>query len=257
MVSSDTTDTYLELVNEMNQTTDVNGDTVTIRGESFVGFHSTGVYGQSTNEKENNFISPYSSLAQSILEQQETEDLGLLDSKVTSLSSYSGNNFSIEYPDSWEAASISQSDGEVLVGLSSDLKLLLSFWAPDAFQNTDLPTLVDDTITHLINTSYIDLKDTDIQDISIAGSPGKMVMADYSQEYTPLIIEYKLKRQGDNYYLVEIAIYEAENTQTVSVKEKAYLINNNNDLYFASYSGQVDYFDLEEGNKILNSLTFK
>lgn len=249
-LSQDTSSSYLGLVNEMNQTADVNGDTVTITGESFLGFQSSGITSQSNTTKSN--IATYSSLGGTIL-----EELSISNNNVTSLSSYSGSKFSIEYPDSWESASAAETSREALIALSPKLKLLIAAWSQDEFLDTDLTTVVNNTINNLETSNLITLESTTTTDSTINSSPAKIVTANYSKEYTPLIVEYKFKRKDGNYYLVEISLYKSDSTQTVSVQEKVYVINHNDDLYVASYSGKSEYYDLNEGNNILNSLTFK
>jgi hypothetical protein len=247
---------YLGLLNEMNQTTEVNGDTVTIRGESYSGLYLSDVYSLSNNTDKT--FSLYSSMGNALSKNLNFDKLTSTENSIKSLNNYSGNNLSITYPDAWESASTDTTDGEALIALSPKFELLLSFWIPNVFESETLDTVTNGIINELEGNSRIEFTTEPVlENFELDNSSGKKMSIEYNQEYTPLIIEYKLTNQNGKYYLTNISIYMADSTSTVAAKEKAYIINNNNDLYFASYGSIINNFDLEEANKILDSLTIK
>lgn len=245
---------YLGWINEMNQTTEVSGDTVTIRGESYSGLYISDVY--SLSNSTNKTFSLYSSMGNALSENLNLKNLALTDNSIKSLNNYSGNNLSITYPDNWESASMSNTDGEALVALSPKFELLLSYWIPNVFETETLDTLTQGIINELERSPLIEFTTKPVLE-DLDSLNGKKMLIEYNKEYTPLIIEYKLTNQNGKYYLTNISIYMADSTSTVAGKEKAYIINNNNDLYFASYGSITNNFDIEEANKILDSLTIK
>jgi len=226
------------LLNLINKTTEVNGDTVTISGETSASFQlPTGI--QTTQPAS---LTKYNTT-----------------NPITTQDTYNGTNFSVEHPNNWYSISLSETTEELLMAIpSGQQKTSLVIWEEGVFTSTtlnelmsdlndilsnmesktDLPNLDDVTFTPSDNTDYTNAKD---------------YTATYDYNYIPIILEIEMQKEGNTYKITQITVGQSSSVKTVSVTEKGIVINKNDNMYFISYGGNDEVYNETEADNIFSS----
>jgi hypothetical protein len=239
----------------INETTQVNGDTVTISGESLASFQlpSSGV--QTTSNSSDNNLMITGNLTGSIVREIL---LNTSNNSITTQDAYSGTYFSVEYPDNWYSFSDSDTNIEASIAFPNSQKSASAFWYKNVFDGaaldyfmtklenaffsmktfTDYPYLDNLTFNYSNNDNYVS---------------AEKYTATYDYNYKPIMVEIELQKEGDSYKITKITVGQSSTIKIVSVTEKGNVINKNDDLYFISYGGNNEVYNESEANSIFDS----